>query len=71
MKFAKMFIKKLRGMKTAEKENCGKKELVLLVNTDYDFLYFGDAKHKTAVYQNIYSGEIVRFKIADGTICPV
>lgn len=68
-----MFLKKYINRKKAEKKNVGgeKSPIVLLVNSSYDFLCFADEEHKSVFYENIYTGKIVRFNIADGTICPV
>lgn len=55
-----------------KKEKKGKKyQYTLLVNSSYAFLKFEDEAMETALYENIYTGKIVRFNIADGTICPV
>ena len=68
-----MFIKKFLN-KVCKKNADMKKQdekITLLVNCSYDFLCFADEEHKTVLYENIYTGKIVRFNIADGTICPV
>lgn len=66
-----MFIKKFinRIKKNAEKKPQDK--ITLLVNCSYDFLAFANEEHTAVFYENIYTGKIVRFDIADGTICPV
>ena len=63
--FFKKFIHKNAGMKKSDDK------ITLLVNCSYDFLCFADAEHKEVFYENKYTGKIVRFNIADGTICPV
>lgn len=66
-----MFFKKF----IHRNKNAGAKKqdekITLLVNCSYDFLCFADEEHKEVFYENIYTGKIVRFNIADGTICPV
>ena len=58
-------------MKLKKKKDVEKKPYVLLVNSSYDFLCFEDKAHRFALYENIYTGQIIRLKVADGTFCPV
>lgn len=67
--FIKKFLNKICN-KNAEMKKSDEK-ITLLVNCSYDFLCFADAEHKEVFYENKYTGKIVRFNIADGTICPV
>lgn len=65
--FFKKFIHRNKNVGTKKQDE----KITLLVNCSYDFLCFADAEHKEVFYENIYTGKIVRFNIADGTICPV
>ncbi len=48
-----------------------KKPYLLLVNSSYTFLMFEDRAHRYVLYENRYTGKIIRFCVADGTMCPI
>ena len=54
-----------------KKESNGKKSLIMLVNCGYGFLGFADAEKKFAIYENKFTGQLVRFRISDATIEPI
>lgn len=54
------------------KKNADKKSVyTLLVNSSYSFLKFEDEEMQSAIYENKYTGTLIRFHVSDGTFEPV
>lgn len=58
------------GKKT-NRRNEEKKVYTMLVNCAYGFLKFEDESHNYAIYENQYTGKLIRFCVADATYEPI